>query len=69
MGVYAQYLVKCAGGGWLDPGRPLMCHGVATKFRTPEQAHRVALSVGWCASDNNRTHYCPQHPSTEKDTD
>ena len=54
-------MVKCVGGGWLVPGRPTICHGVATKFSSPNDAHRSALSAGWTYDGRDQKHRCPQH--------
>lgn len=61
MSVHAQYMVKCAGGGWLDPGRPLICLGAATKFDTALAAFRAAVAARWAYDTPTQEHRCPQH--------
>lgn len=61
MTIHVQYMVKCVGGGWLVPGQPLSCHGVATKFGSANDAHHVAVSAGWTYDGRDQKHRCPAH--------
>ncbi len=61
MSVYAQYMVKCAGGGWLIQGRPLICHRVPTEFASSYGAHCAAVAAGWSFDVDTDEHRCPEH--------
>lgn len=65
MSVHAQYMVKCAGGGWLDPGRPLICLGVSCKFASGTAAFYAARSAGWTYETLTHEHHCPNHQTGE----
>jgi hypothetical protein len=54
-------MVKCAGGGWLDPGRPLVCLGGAHKFATAFAAFQAATAAKWAYDIPTTEHRCPQH--------
>lgn len=61
MSIHAQYAVRCVGGGWLDPGRPLICFGGARKFASAMEAFLAAKAVGWVCDLPTGEHRCPQH--------
>lgn len=61
MSIHAQYMVRCVGGGWLDPGRPLKCLGVITTYRTHVAAFTSARQAGWAYDTATQEHRCPAH--------
>ena len=63
MSVHAQYLVKCVGGGWLCPGRPLACLGVPTRYSSAVKAFTSAKQAGWSYDVVTQEHRCPAHQS------
>jgi hypothetical protein len=61
MSIRVQYMVKCAGGGWLVPGRPLACLGVAHKFPSAIEAFLAGQRARWTHDVVTFEHRCPAH--------
>lgn len=61
MTVHAKYFVRCVGGGYLDPGRPLICLGVSQYFPSATGARRAADAAGWSHDPGTGEHRCPEH--------
>lgn len=65
MSVVASYRVRCAGGGYLCPSRPLVCLGVFSRFTTAVKAFVAARDAHWAYDVVTHEHRCPAHQTGE----